>query len=171
MLFTTKRRLTKQYFLPVYFTPMFLNTGTKNETFKQDSLRHILKSSASMNESSGSQFFRTTTGIQSRPDIFDKLRLLATISTNLEVTGILCCFRLVLERKAGQEIPELSRIEFLEKFSANNFALSDAEDSTSKSLNKRDMADLPLLRMLLAICQKSCKPNFWEGIDSFTSLT
>ena len=29
--------------------------------------RHILKSSASMYESSGSQFFRTTTGIQSGP--------------------------------------------------------------------------------------------------------
>ena len=31
---------------------------------KQDSFRHIFKSSASMYESSGSQFFRTTTGIQ-----------------------------------------------------------------------------------------------------------
>ena len=29
---------------------------------------HILKSSDSMNESSGSQVFRTTTGIQSGPD-------------------------------------------------------------------------------------------------------
>ena len=42
-----------------------------DETFqqsgKQDYLRHILKSSASMHESSGSQFFRTTTGIQSGP--------------------------------------------------------------------------------------------------------
>ena len=33
-------------------------------------------------------------------------------------------------------IPELSRSEFLEKFSANNFALSDAEDNTSWSLNR-----------------------------------
>ena len=47
----------------------------------------------------------------------------------LEVTEILCSFRLVLEGKTGKEIPESSRLEFLEKFLANNFALSDAEDS------------------------------------------
>ena len=34
------------------------------------------------------------------------------------VTEILCSFRLVLEGKAGREIPESSRLEFLEKFSA-----------------------------------------------------
>ena len=51
------------------------NTEKTDETIqqsgKQDSFRHILKSSASMYESSGSQFFRTTTRIQSRPDTFD----------------------------------------------------------------------------------------------------
>ena len=47
--------------------------------------------------------------------------------TILEVTEILCCFKLVLEGKTGKEIPESSRLEFLEKFLANNFALSDAE--------------------------------------------
>ena len=72
----------------------------------------------------------------------------------LEATEILHSFRLVLEVKTGREIPELSRLEFLEKFSANNFALSDAEDNTSGQLN-RDLADLPLLRTLLAIFQKS----------------
>ena len=54
--------------------PSFLNTGTINKTFqqswKQDSLRQILKNSASMYEISGSHFFRTT-GIQSEPDAFD----------------------------------------------------------------------------------------------------
>ena len=34
-----------------------------------------------------------------------------------------CIFRLVLERKTGKEIPESSGVEFLEKFSSNNFAL------------------------------------------------
>ena len=34
------------------------------------------------------------------------------------------------------EIPESSRVEFLEKFSENNFALSYAEDSTSGLLNR-----------------------------------
>ena len=37
----------------------------------------------------------------------------------------------------GKEIPESSRLEFLEKFLANNFALADAEDSTSGLLNSR----------------------------------
>ena len=80
---------------------------------------------------------------------------------------ILCSFRLVLEGKAGREIPESSRLEFLEKFLANNFALSDAEDNTSAPLNREGIADLPLLRTLLAICQKSREPSLWEVMDSF----
>ena len=55
--------------------------------------RHILKSSTSLYKSSGSQFFGTTTGV------------------------------LVLEGKTGKEISGLSRLEFLEKFLANNFDL------------------------------------------------
>ena len=43
--------------------------------------------------------------------------------------------QLVLEGKTGTGIPELSRSELLEKFLANNFALSDAEDNTSGPLN------------------------------------
>ena len=73
----------------------------------------------------------------------------------LEVTEILCSFKLVLEGKTGKEIPESSRLEFLDKFSANNFAISDAEENTSGLLNRGGVADLPLLRTLLAIHQKS----------------
>ena len=80
---------------------------------------------------------------------------------------ILCSFRLVLEGTTGKEIPESSRFEFLEKFLANNFALSDAEDNTSGALNRGGIADLPLLRTLLAIRQKSREPSFWEVMDSF----
>ena len=47
-----------------------------------------------------------------------------------------------------------------------NFALSDAEDNTSGSLNRGHIADLPFLRTLLAICQKSREPSFWEVMDS-----
>ena len=61
---------------------------------------------------------------------------------------ILCCFKLVLEGKTGKETPKSSRLEFKEKFSANNFALSDAEDNTSGLLNRGGIADLPLLRTL-----------------------
>ena len=45
-------------------------------------------------------------------------------------------------RETDKEIPESSRLEFLEKFSANNFALSDAEENTSRSFNRGGMADL-----------------------------
>ena len=83
---------------------------------------------------------------------------------------MLCSFKLVLEGKTGKEIPESSRLEFLEKFSANNFALSDAEDNTSGPLNRGGIADLPLLRTLLAIRQKSREPSFWEVMESFVLL-
>ena len=120
-----------------------------------------------MYESSGSQFFRTTTGIQSGPDAFEESRFVMTFLTILGIINILCCFRSVLEGKTGKEIPESSRFEFLEKFLANNFALSDAEGNTSGPLSRGDIADLPLLRTLLAICQKSREPSFWEVMDSF----
>ena len=120
-----------------------------------------------MYESSGSEFFRTTTGIQSGPDAYDESRFVMTFLTNFGVMDILCSFRLVLEGKTGKEIPESSRFEFLEKFLANNFALSDAEDNTSGPLNRGGTADLPLLRTLLAIRQKSREPSFWEVMDSF----
>ena len=84
-----------------------------------------------MYESSGSQFFRTTTGIQSGPDAFDESRLAMTLLAILGVTEILCSFRLVLEGKMGKEIPESSRLEFFKKFLRSNFALSDTEGSTS----------------------------------------
>ena len=85
-----------------------------------------------------------------------------TFLTILGVMEILCNFGLVLEVNIGQEIPESSRLEFLEKFLANNFALSNAQDNTSGPLNRGGIADLPLLKTLLAIHQKSQQPSFWE---------
>ena len=58
------------------------------------------------------------------------------------------------KKKGGKEIPESSRLEFLQKFFTNDFALSDAEDSNSWSLNRGDIEDFSLLRTLLAILQK-----------------
>ena len=92
-----------------------------------------------------------------------------TFLTILGVTEIYS-FRLVVEGKTGKEKPQWSRLEFLKKFSTNNFALSDAEDNTSGPLNRGGIADLPLLRTLLAIRQKSREPSFWEVIDSFVLL-
>ena len=48
--------------------------------------------------------------------------------------------------------------EFLEKFLANNFALLDAEDNSSRILSGRGITDLLLLKTLLAIRQKSLEP-------------
>ena len=73
---------------------------------------------------------------QSGPDVFDKSRFVLTFLNILGVTEI-CSFRLFLERKTGKEIPESSRLEFLEILT-KNFALSDAE----KPLNRTTMADL-----------------------------
>ena len=76
---------------------------------------------------------------QSGTDLFDESRFVMTFLNILGVTEILCSFRLVLEGKMGKEMPESSGLEFLEKFSANSFALLDAEDNTSKLLNRGDI--------------------------------
>ena len=75
--------------------------------------------------------------------------------TILGVTEVSCSFRLVLEGKTGKDIPESSRVEFLEKILANNFPLSCVEGNTPGLLNRGGIADLHLLRTLLAIFQKS----------------
>ena len=62
------------------------------------------------------------------------------------------------------QIPGSSRSEFFEKFSTNNFVLSDVEDNTLGSLNREGIADLPQLSTLLCICRKSVEPSFWEVI-------
>ena len=50
--------------------------------------------------------FRTTTGIQSRPDVLDKSRFVMTFLTILGLMEILLSFTLGLEGKTGKEIPE-----------------------------------------------------------------
>ena len=65
-----------------------------------------------MYESSGSQFFRTTTGIQPGPDGFDESSFVMTFLTILGVMETLYSFRLVLEWKTGKKIPESSKLEF-----------------------------------------------------------
>ena len=59
------------------------------------------------------------------------------------------------QKKAGKVTPKSSRLEFLKRFLGNKFALPDAEEPTSRLLNRGGIADLPLLRTLLAIHQKS----------------
>ena len=45
-------------------------------------------------------------------------------------------FPISSRKETDKEIPESSRLEFLEKCSANDFALSDAEDNTSGAFNR-----------------------------------
>ena len=90
-------------------------------------------------------------------------RFIMTFLTILGITEILYSFELVLEGKTSKTIPKSS--DFLEKFSGNNFALSDAEDNTYGSLNRGGIADLLLLRTLLAIRQKS------QVMESFVVIT
>ena len=67
-----RKRFKWQWFLPADFFPIFLKIRTTDQSFqqsrKQDSFKNILKRSANMYRSSGSQFFRTTTRIQQLSD-------------------------------------------------------------------------------------------------------
>ena len=67
--------------------------------------------------------FRITPGIQS--GLLTNQGVMTFLNI-LGVTEILCSFRLVPEGKTGKEIPESLKLEFLEKFWTNNFALTDA---------------------------------------------
>ena len=74
-------------------------------------------------------------------------------------------FQISSRMETGKEKPESSRLEFLEKFSANNLVLSDADNNTSRPLNRGGM-----VRTQLAIHQKSKEPSFWEVMGSFVLL-
>ena len=76
-------------------------------------------------------------------------------------------FQISSRKENTQRDTRVIKIKFKEKFSGNNFALSDQEDNTSTLLNRGRIADLPLLRTLLAIRQTSREPSFWEVMESF----
>ena len=63
-----------------------------------------------------------------------------TFLTKLGVTEILCSFRLVLVGKTGEEMLESSRLEFLEKFSANNFAFVENTISNSPKIHESQVS-------------------------------
>ena len=97
-----------------------------------------------MYESSGSQFFRTQSGL----DTFDESRLIMKFLIILGVTELFPSFSLVVDEKTGKEITKSSKLESLEKFYAKNFALSDAEDNTSGPLNRAGIVHLLLSKTL-----------------------
>ena len=89
----------------------------------------------------------------------------------LGVTETSCSFRLALKEKTGKEIPVLSRLEFLEKFLAKHFALSNAEDNTYRPLNRGGMADLSLLRTLLSNSPNVTRTKFLGGDGLFCFIS
>ena len=78
-------------------------------------------------------------------------------------------FQISCRRENRQRDTQVIKIRVQRKI-FSNFALSDAEDNTYGPLNRGGIADLPLLRTLLAIHQKSPEPSFWEVMDSFVLL-
>ena len=72
---------------------------------------------------------------------FEKSRSVMTFLTKSRVTGTLCSLILILEEKTGKYIPESSRLEFLEKISANILVFSDVEDNTYLHINRGSIAD------------------------------
>ena len=118
---------------------------------------------------------------------FGRPRLVRTL-TNLGVTEILSSFILVLEGRKSKEISDSSRLEFLEKSSANNFTLSDAEDSTSGPLTRggiafieNNISSLPKvprdkflgsgrLFCFVSICKFSSFKNLFVTITSLSEL-
>ena len=128
-LLITERRLTGQQFLVVDLFPTFLNTGTTDETLQQcgkkDSFRHILKSLASMYESSGSQFqfLRTNTGIQSGPDTFDESRFVMTFLTIFGSYGNIMQFQISSRSEYRSRNTRVIQIRVLRKVFSKQFCL------------------------------------------------
>ena len=61
--------------------------------------------------------------------------------TFLSILGVteICSFRLVLKEKIGKEIPEPSRLEFLESFLANNFALIRCRSQHLQAVDREEV--------------------------------
>ena len=85
--------------------------------------------SANIFKSSGSQFFRTITKVQSGVETRTKTRSIMTFLTISGVTYIFCRFS-ILEVTTYPTLPESSVLGFSEKILTNNYSVSDAEDST-----------------------------------------
>ena len=106
--------------------------------------------------------------------IFDESRFVMTFLTILGVMEILSSFRLVLEGKTGKEMPESLRLEFLEKFLGNNFALSDAKDNTTGPLNRGDLyGRFTFVENTISNLPKGPRAKFLgsDGVFCFSSIS
>ena len=97
-------------------------------------------------------------------------RCLWQIKVPYDLFNHLGCYRNIMQFQISSRRERdiwVIKIRVLRK-AFNNFALSDAKDNTSGPLNRGGIADLPLLRTLLAIHQKF--QSFWEVMDSIVLL-
>ena len=107
--------------------PNFLKTGQTENSFQQSgkhsSWVHLLNNFARIGESSGDKFFKTTTGILSRPVALDDSSSLILFDTSFAVTqGVTIWFSLTVGKK-GTSWPWSSKVEFEAKMDAKIFAL------------------------------------------------
>ena len=101
----------------------------------------------------------------------DKSRFIMTFFTILGDTQILYSFKLVLEGKSGKDGPEPSRLEFLEKFSANNFALSDVEENASRPLNRGDKNRFTFVENTIGNSPKVTRATFLRSNELFCFIS
>ena len=62
--------------------------------------------------------------------------------------------------KTGKYISESSRLKLSEKFSSHQFVLLDENNLAFTTLNRGGRVNLPFLRIILAVHQKSPEPSF-----------
>ena len=61
-------------------------------------------------------------------------------------------------------------LEFLEKILENNFALSDAEETTSLGLSIEEVSRFSFVEKSISNLPKVLRANFWEVMGSFVLL-
>ena len=79
-------------------------------------------------------------------------------------------FQISSRRENRQRDTRVIKIRVQRKIFSKQFCFIRCRRQPSGPLNRGGIADLPLLRALLAICQKSRKPSFWGVMDSFVLL-
>ena len=84
---------------------------------------------------------------------------------------ILYSFRLVLEEKAGNEIPESSRLEFLEKFSANNFIFIRYKREHVGTINQRRYSRLTYVEINFSNSTKIARVKFMRSDRLFRFIS
>ena len=87
------------------------------------------------------------------------------------VTENIMQFQISSRRENRQRDNRVIKIKFKEKFSANNFALSDAEDNTSGPLNRGGIADITFVENTISNSSEVMRAKFLgsNGLFCFNS--